>query len=167
MQGDHIRVELFDDRIEITSPGRFPGVVEIGDPRAITRFARNPRIARVCSDLRFGQELGEGVRRMCEEMRIAGLADPDYQQTSGSVRLVLSSAPFDRSLDERLPVHARAIMRLLREAGRASTGEIVSAISLSRPVVLNNLHALEAEDLIVWIGNSSKDPRAYWKLSIE
>jgi ATP-dependent DNA helicase RecG len=167
MQGDHIRVELFDDRIEITSPGRFPGVVEIGDPRAITRFARNPRIARVCSDLRFGQELGEGVRRMCEEMRIAGLADPNYQQTSGSVRLVLSSAPFDRSLDERLPIHARAVMRFLREAGRASTGEIVNAVSLSRPVVLENLHALETEDLIVWIGNSPKDPRAYWKLSIE
>lgn len=35
--------------------------------------------------------LGEGVRRMFEEMRLAGLADPDYAQTAGSVRLTLSS----------------------------------------------------------------------------
>ena len=27
--GDHIRVEIFDDRIEISSPGRFPGLVDL------------------------------------------------------------------------------------------------------------------------------------------
>ncbi len=62
--GDHIRVTIFDDRIEFESPGRFPGVVGLSEPPALTRFARNPRIARVCADLRFGQELGEGIRRM-------------------------------------------------------------------------------------------------------
>ena len=62
VSGDHIKVEIFDDRIEIESPGRFPGLVDFHSPRDITRFARNPRIARVCADLRFGQELGEGIR---------------------------------------------------------------------------------------------------------
>lgn len=38
MGGDHIRVEIFDDRIEVESPGRFPGVVAIEDPRGIPRF---------------------------------------------------------------------------------------------------------------------------------
>ncbi len=70
--GDHIRVELFDDRIEIESPGRFPGIVALADPREAPRFARNPRIARVCSDLSFDQELGEGIRRIFEEMRLWG-----------------------------------------------------------------------------------------------
>lgn len=167
MQGDHIRVELFDDRIEIESPGRFPGVVDLGDPRAVTRFARNPRIARVCSDLRFGQELGEGIRRMCEEMRLAGLADPEYRQTAGSVQLTLRSAPFDRTLDDRLPHHARTVMRVLREVDRASTGELVEAVGLSRPVVLRTLHALQDEGLVEWRGHSPKDPRACWLLHFE
>ena len=30
---DHIRVEIFDDRIEIESPGRFPGIVSPNRPR--------------------------------------------------------------------------------------------------------------------------------------
>lgn len=87
--GDHIRVEIFDDRMEIESPGRFPGVVRADDPRKVPRFARNPRIARVCADLDFGQELGEGIRRMFDEMRGAGLSDPVYRQQPGGVRLVL------------------------------------------------------------------------------
>lgn len=167
MQGDHIRVELFDDRVEIESPGRFPGLVSIDDPRAITRFARNPRIARVCSDLRFGQELGEGIRRMFEEMRLAGLADPEYHQSSGNVHLVLRSAPFDRSLDERLPSHARSLMRILRAAGQMSTGDIVEASGLSRPLVLKTMRALASEGLVKWVGNSPKDPRARWSISLE
>ncbi len=76
LSGDHIRVEIFDDRIEVQSPGRFPGIADAGDPLKVTRFARNPRIARVCADLRFGQELGEGIRRMFEEMRLAGSRRP-------------------------------------------------------------------------------------------
>ncbi|MFT4052830.1 MAG: ATP-binding protein, partial [Microbacterium sp.] len=72
IQGDDIHV----DRIDIESPGRFPGLVDPAHPLAIKRFARNPRIARVCTDLSITQEFGEGVRRMFEEMRSAGLGDP-------------------------------------------------------------------------------------------
>ena len=165
--GDHIRVEIFDDRIEIESPGRFPGVVDMRDPLQISRFARNPRVARVCADLRLAQELGEGIRRIFEEMRLAGLTDPGYSQTAGSVRLTLSSVVVDRALEERLPRAARGVLRLIREAGRLSTGEAVEAIGSSRPVVLRQLQALEREGLIEWVGKSKKDPRAYWKLRVD
>ena len=167
ISGDHIRVEIFDDRVELESPGRFPGIADAREPLHMTRFARNPRIARVCADLAFGQELGEGIRRMYEEMRLAGLADPAYHQTSGSVQVVLSSAPIDRVLEARLPSGARDLLRVVREAGRASTGELVEASGRSRPVVLRQLRALEDAGLIRWTGNSHKDPRAYWSLRVE
>ena len=47
--GDHIRLTVFDDRVEISSPGSFPGVVSLDDLADVKRFARNPRIARVMS----------------------------------------------------------------------------------------------------------------------
>jgi ATP-dependent DNA helicase RecG len=162
--GDHIRVEVFDDRIEISSPGRFPGLVDLSDPLGTTRFARNPRIARVCADLDFGQELGEGIRRMFEEMRQAGLTDPVYTQTSGSVELQLLAEPVDRRLEERLPEHARAITRTLRSAGRMSTGDVMEALGVSRPVVQRELNVLKDAGVVEWIGKSPKDPRAYWQL---
>lgn len=143
ISGDHVRVEIFDDRVEVESPGRFPGIADTGDPSQVTCFAHNPRIARVCADLHFGQELGEGIRRMFEEMRLAGLADPAYHQTAGSVRVSLASAPVDRELEARLPKGARELVRIVREAGRASTGELVEATGRSRPVVLKQLRALE------------------------
>ncbi len=164
MAGDHIRVEIFDDRIEISSPGRFPGLVDLGDPLKTTRFARNPRIARVCADLNFGQELGEGIRRIFEEMRHAGLSDPAYRQTSGSVELTLLAEPAARRLEASLPASARTITAALRSAGRLSTGEVKDLLGVSRPVVQRELGALKDAGIIEWIGKSPNDPRAYWKL---
>lgn len=89
MAGDHIRVEIFTNRVEIESPGRFLALPNPARPSQVNRFARNPRIARVCTDLQIGAELGEGIKRIFDEMRSAGLAEPRYEQTGGSVRLIL------------------------------------------------------------------------------
>jgi ATP-dependent DNA helicase RecG len=162
--GDHIRVEVFDDRIEVESPGRFPGIVDLTDPLEAPRFARNPRIARVCSDLHFGQELGEGIRRIYEEMRLSGLQEPVYRQSAASVRLLLSGEPVQRALDEQLAPDARAVSVALREARRLSTGEVAVALGRSRPYALRVLESLRAAGVVRWVGKSQKDPRAYWEL---
>jgi ATP-dependent DNA helicase RecG len=162
--GDHTRVEIFDDRIEISSPGRFPGLVDLGNPLGAVRFARNPRIARVCADLNYGQELGEGIRRMFEEMRQAGLNDPIYRQTSGSVTVKLLAEPADRRLEARLSAYARMIVSTLRESDRLSTGEVADILEVSRPVAQRELAALKDAEVIEWVGKSPQDPRAYWRL---
>lgn len=167
MAGDHIRIDVFDDRIEFESPGRFPGLVDLENPERVTRFARNPRIARVCADLRYGQEFGEGIRRMFEEMRLAGLADPVYAQTSGSVRLTLTTHAVDHELERRLPADGREILQVIRGLDRPSTGELLERLDLSRPTLLRRLSALEDLGLVQRIATGPNDPRAYWRICVE
>jgi ATP-dependent DNA helicase RecG len=164
LAGDHIHVDVFDDRIEIESPGRFPGIVDLANPLDMTRFARNPRIARICADLKLGEDLGEGIRRMFEEMRLAGLDDPMYRQTAASVRLTLSGEPVDRALDARLPEQARVVVAALREGGRLSTGDLAQVMGLSRPAAIRKLNELRDAGVLAWEGKSARDPRAYWRL---
>jgi len=164
LAGDHIRVEIFSDRVEVESPGRFPGLFNAVDPLKAPRYARNPRIARVCADQSFGQELGEGIRRMFDEMRLAGLADPLYEQTPGSVRLTLVAEPVDRQLEARLPRDTRAIIAALRDAGELSTGEVAETVGVSRVTASERLKKLREAGLVVWTGKSPKDPRASWAL---
>jgi ATP-dependent DNA helicase RecG len=164
LAGDHVRVSIFPKRIEIESPGRFPGLVDVDRPTRIARFARNPRIARVCADLRITQELGEGIRRMFEEMQRAGLDDPLYRQTAGSVRLTLTSNPrLDPRLVARLPAGSLDALRLIENTDRQlGTGDVAAALGISRPTAVKRLNALRDEGLISWHGNSPRDPRAYW-----
>lgn len=164
LAGDHIRVEIFPNRIEIESPGRFPGLVDPSKPLEISRFARNPRIARVCADLRIGQELGEGIKRIFTEMRMVGLTDPVYKQGTGSVRLRLEAVQrLDPEVAHRLPKGSQAVLDLLRTARTPmGTGEVAEALEMSRPTATSRLQALREEGLINWLGKSPKDPRAAW-----
>lgn len=164
--GDHIRFEIFSNRIEITSPGRFPGIVDLSDPLAIHRHARNPRIARVLSDLNITQELGEGIRRIYEEMRRVGLTDPLYQQGQNYVKLTLfATDALPTQLGINLSTSSRKILDALRLAGRPlGTGEIVEATGMARPTVLRHLQKLQDLHVVAWEGNSSYDPRASWRL---
>lgn len=166
LAGDHVRVEIFPDRIEIESPGRFPGLADPKRPLEISCYARNPRIARVCCDLRITQERGEGIRRIFDEMREEGLMDPVYEQSSGSVRLSLVAVNrLDPAIERRLPVGAMDVLRALREAGRPlGTGELMVLLGRSRPWVRETLEALRNEGQVEWQGRSPNDPRAAWSI---
>ena len=163
--GDHIRLEVFDNRIEVSSPGRFPGIVALDDLTQVRRFSRNPRIARVMAELSYGQELGEGLRRMVAGMESTGRQRPIVKQTSGGVTVTLLGdvARGDRLMG--LPPTARDIFQQLSLLGATGTGDLVRSVGRSRPVVLRNLRLLEARGLVQRIGNSPTDPQAYWSVS--
>src|SRR4051794_22405971 len=101
---------------------------------------------------------------MFEEMRLAGLGDPLYEETQASVRLTLSGEAYDRELDARLPHDSRTIMAALREGGALSTGEVAEHIGVSRPTAKNRLDQLREAGLVSWTGKSPRDPRASWSL---
>jgi len=166
LMGDHIRVEIFPNRIAITSPGRFPGLVDPAKPLEIDRYARNPRISRVCSDLGITRELGEGIRRMFNEMRRRGLADPMYTQMSSSVRLVLmASDAIPQAILSTLTPSARAMLDILRVANQPlGTGQLAELAGVSRMTATRALSQLREAELASWHGESAKDPRATWRL---
>ncbi len=163
--GDSIRVEIYEDRIEIVSPGRFPGLADLTKPLDVVRYARNPRIARVCADLRITQELGEGIHRIFDEMRSRGLEDPLYEQGSSHVRLTLSSRQrLNDQVAGNLAVAAREMLRGIRRAARpVTTGDVVEITGRSRPTVLKHLNVLREVGLIKWVGTNSNDPTATWE----
>ena len=166
MQGDHIRVEVFPNRIEITNPGRFPGVSELRDPRSVIRVARNPRVARILAELDIARELGEGIRRMFATMKEAGLADPIYQQSSMGVTLTLLDEPVPGHLRDALPPAAFRVLAAVQEARRPlSTTEVDELVGVARPTAIKYLRLLRDHRLVAWTGESLSDPSATWRLS--
>jgi ATP-dependent DNA helicase RecG len=161
--GDHTRVEIFDDRIEVESPGRLPGLVRPENIRS-SRFARNPRIARALSDLGFGRELGEGVNRMFEEMSRVGLPDPVYSELPGSVRVTLLADPLAARIMQRLPARSERFVEFLIGGGRITTPQAAELLGVSRPTALKHLRGLRDADLLDHVASSPKDRRGYWRL---
>ncbi|MHB8628264.1 MAG: ATP-binding protein [Aggregatilineales bacterium] len=88
IRGDGIRLFLFANRLEVTSPGQLAGpvtVVNIADER----FSRNSIIVQVLADLGFIERLGYGIDRMLALMRSAQLPAPEFVETAGGFRVTL------------------------------------------------------------------------------
>lgn len=164
--GDHIRVELFDDRLEIESPGRLPGLVRVDNIRH-TRFARNPRIARAVADLGYGRELGEGVNRMYEEMGRAGLPEPVFVQTPASVRVTFLADPISARILAALPRGSERFVEHVNRTGRVTTTEAIELLGVSRPTAIRHLHHLVDAGLLEAVRKSPNDPRGYWRTVVE
>ena len=88
LTGNYIRVSMFDDRLEIESPGKLPNIVTVENIRS-TRYARNPKISRVLTEMGYVRELNEGVKRIYSDMENLFLDDPEYKETDNTVRLTL------------------------------------------------------------------------------
>lgn len=162
--GDYVRVDVFDDRIEIRNPGQFPGKWSGVDPGELRSYARNPRIARVCSDMSVGQDRGEGVRRMFDVMGKAGLPPPHYEQPVEMTRLTLWSDTADVPAESGLKPLTRRLLGFLRAEGVLSTGDVAALAGVSRPTAATHLRVLREAELVEWVGRSSTDPRAYWRV---
>lgn len=97
MTGRFIQVTMYDDRLEIESPGRLPNIVTL-ENIIETRYSRNPRISRVLTDFGWVRELNEGVKRIYSDMKKFFLDDPVYSEPEQAVKLVLKNNIVMRNL---------------------------------------------------------------------
>jgi ATP-dependent DNA helicase RecG len=91
VRGEGIRLLMYDDRLEIYSPGRLPGHVTLANLKD-ERYSRNESIVAVLSDLGYIERLGYGIDRMIAAMQEAGLPEPLFEETTAGFRVTLTSA---------------------------------------------------------------------------
>ncbi|MDU6792167.1 MAG: ATP-binding protein, partial [Anaerococcus sp.] len=97
IRGEHIKVLIFDDRMEILSPGLLPNIVTI-ENILNQRYSRNPRIARILCEFGWVKEMNEGVKRIYSEMEKFFLKAPRYMEPNNNVLLVLENNILNRSV---------------------------------------------------------------------
>ncbi len=85
-----VQIRIFDNRVEIESPGRLPGHVT---PLNITKtqFARNPKLVRLINKFRNppNKDVGEGLNTAFEAMGKLRLKPPLINEGEGSVIITL------------------------------------------------------------------------------
>jgi ATP-dependent DNA helicase RecG len=102
-RGRGVEVWLYDDRMEILSPGAPVPPVTIEDLRRGVGIhaSRNPLIARVLVELGLMREEGEGIPRMFDEMQRSFLHPPGLDLTPDDrFVVVLRNTPIFESADE-------------------------------------------------------------------
>lgn len=88
-----IEVFIYDDRIEIRSPGALLSTITIQGLEQLqgVHESRNPLIARVLRESKFMRELGEGMKRIFESMEQRDIEKPRLYSNTNSFSITLQN----------------------------------------------------------------------------
>lgn len=174
LTGDDIRVIMYDDRIEIHSPGKFPSLVTPENIKDI-HYSRNPYIARTLSDFGWVREFGEGVNRMYEEMSMLFLDEPIFEEKHNQVVLTLKNNIMMRSIRQREEIQSKIQMdwkklnryqkrtlSILYKKKKIRTSELSKYLSVSLNVARNTLESLRELNVLSKVASSQTDPNQYY-----
>jgi ATP-dependent DNA helicase RecG len=95
LEGGAVELWMFDDRIEVRSPGKLPGPVRIQQLLRQERvhYSRNPLMTRVLTDRGIMRALGEGLPQIFREMDHHGLNPPELKEEGNFCCLVFRNTP--------------------------------------------------------------------------
>ena len=179
MQGEHIKIFIFDDRMEIRSPGKLAGLVTLENMKNV-RYARNPKISETMSQLGLVKELNEGVSRIYEEMEKFFLESPKYEISQGDIlKLTLKNNYIMRDTRETetlrknhkindiwisLSPLQKDIIQYISNKGMVNTNDLIKYTDRSKPTILKILKEFEYMNLIEWVGTNEFDPKKKYRL---
>ena len=74
-----VQVALYDDRLEVSSPGALFGSLTLEKALAGSTALRNPKVAEVFKQMDLFESWGTGLRRIQESCEKLGLPEPEFQ----------------------------------------------------------------------------------------
>jgi ATP-dependent DNA helicase RecG len=91
IEGRGIEIRIFDDRLEILSPGKLLSSITVEDLEELkgVHQTRNTYIGRVLREYGYIRELGEGIRRMFDLMKSNELVPPKIESPNKSFIVTL------------------------------------------------------------------------------
>ncbi len=176
LEGAFIQINMFDDRLEIISPGKLPNIVTV-DNIQHTRYSRNPHIARILVDFGWVRELNEGVRRIFADMKASALSAPTYSEPDQRyVQIILRNGYENREMAEKqindmvislyqredLDVLEKEIMLHLTKCSRLKLQELMKLTGKARNTVSKRIKILMNKGLIDTVGDINSPTRYYF-----
>lgn len=106
---DDVRIVIYQNRIEIISPGRLPGFVNVNNYLDV-RYSRNPKIVRTLARYKNppNKDLGEGLNTAFQKMKEWRLQAPALTEEQNCVKVVIAHTPLATAEElvlEYLEVH--------------------------------------------------------------
>lgn len=183
-QGTEIHIDMYDDRVEITSPGGMfeGGNIQNKDINEITSARRNPVIADLFHRMRYMERRGSGLHKIVAETeKLPGYTEefkPQFVSTDSTFKVVLKNVNYSVVGKEndgindgindgkevpkdgiKLNATQKTIVEEIRKNKYCTIEEIALIAGVKARAVERNLKALKDKGVIERIGGRKS---GYW-----
>jgi ATP-dependent DNA helicase RecG len=149
------RVAIFDDMIEIISPGTFPEGVTPEEPKHVPV---NPVLCQLMYDVGYIEKYGSGIYMINELCKEWGIPRPEYELSevetkvifrSGGKAIVISEI---EKLGVEMNERQREGLKIIFEKGKITNADYGKSFKISRNTATNDLSDLVEKGLIKRVG---------------
>jgi ATP-dependent DNA helicase RecG len=156
-----VQIHIFDNRVEVLSPGLFPGRITAATIQRAGSFARNPLIARNLREFPEppNVDAGEGVRMMFTIMRASSLYPPQFRELREQVQEMVMVTLLN---EERPPVWEQVSDWMARH-GPISNSELCRIAALDTLKASKLLKQWVEQGLLIPEATKAKRHRVYYK----
>jgi len=159
LEGRSITIFIFDDRVEIESPGQ-PLGIDADDILSGRSVVRNEVIAAVFKSIGLFESYGTGIRRIVKSCKAAGLPEPQFIEDGEYFKVLFRRNPTLLNPKTKRD-QADAIIHVIADNGSLSQAQISNASGVPLSRVKKIMAELQKEGVIERIG-SRRD--ASWKI---
>jgi predicted HTH transcriptional regulator len=152
-----IQISIYDDRVEIYSPGKLVAPQSLDKMMSGLSYLRNPLLADMFQQMRMAEHWGTGIQRVREACLENGVEPPAYTCDDMGV-MVIYQRP-DLNL-ERTPIRHhgtknaymgeyKELLAYIAGQGKVSVAEVMNFLSCSRSTAMRTISAMLSGNLIV------------------
>lgn len=143
-----IKISMFDDRIEVVSPGGLPQGLSTDEYLSgQISLLRNPIVANVFFRLGLIEQFGTGIRRIKDTYR-KSLVQPKFEIFDNSIKIIL---PVLKFVSDDLTENEKLIYQAVRD-GAETSSSIVNVSGFGRTKVLSLLNQLIKSGYVTKLG---------------
>ena len=155
---DDTQILIYNNRIEILSPGRLPGYVTV-ENILDARYARNSKIVRTLNRYKEApnKDLGEGLNTTFQKMKEWGLKPPEIMEDKNYVKVILPHVP--------LAAPTEAILKFLASDEKITNQQARDITGIkSENLVKIEFYKLRDEGFLERVPGL-KGPKSAWQLT--
>lgn len=154
----NIKVEIFDDRMEILSPGGIPDGLTLEEVKDGMTAVRNPQLVHILDKLKYIENYGTGIRRMYEAYHGTNKS-PEFEVRTNSFKVLLPNINFNSNTPNsnssfELGPNEKSILYILSQKGSQSRKELEQALKTTTYHVRQLLSSLIKKGKVTKIGKS-------------
>ena len=169
-KGRDIKIGIYDDIVNIVSPGSFPNTITASDIQNGRSEARNKVIANVFKELRLIEQWGSGINRIKTICKEKGLQEPKIQEQNDFVdvefyrptneelnKVTIDKIYYNRlrpiTTDyDRLNTDEQKVLKYLHENKKITRKDAVQLLGYGETKIKETLNILLEKELIIRIG---------------
>ena len=165
--GSEVNIDIFDNRIEIYSPGGMPdgSVIQERDPLMVPSTRRNPVLADIFNRLGYMERKGSGFGKIIGgyefQINYDESKKPSFRSDRYQFTVIMPNLNYDVPQDVPQDLMDVQIIKLIRNDKKISTEKIADVLGVSTKTVKRHIKKMNN---VRYVGSGYS---GYWEIKVE